>query len=187
MYVHTPDMFQDVINRRAITLFNDTLDYYVEYKVNYEMQKQQRDMSNCETYNYDNGCWYDKFERDIRSATLDNCTIPWAINNTNICTKRETVQSALMSLDKIVKERFSCPKSCLSMPISLTGGAIQGPPGKVSLKLRFSPYVQVSKEEDLYTVLSLIAEVGGYVGLLCGYSILTLIQWLYQTLKRKIQ
>ena len=186
MFIHTPDMFQDVIDRRAIQVINDSMDFYVEYRVNFEMQKRIGNHVNCEIYNYDDVCWYKKYEREIRSATSDRCTIPWALNNTHICTSEENVQSALKALDSIVMERFHCPKSCLSMPLLVTGGVIEGPADKVSLKLRFSPWVSVSNEENLYTFLSMIAEIGGYVGLLCGYSMLTFVQWFYQAIKNRI-
>ena len=70
------------------------------------------------------------------------------------------------------------------MAMDLRGGAV---PNKAwpKLKLRFQPWITVSQEEELYTILSLIAEVGGYVGLMCGYSMLTLIQWIYQWTHQK--
>ena len=48
---------------------------------------------------------------------------------------------------------------------------------KVVLKLKITFYIsqfQVTTEFRRYTVLSLVAEIGGYVGLLMGYSFLNI-------------
>ena len=187
VFVHTIDMFNDLNTRRDVSVIDKSLDYFVEYKVNYEMQKGHGGNFSCENYNYDNVCWYDKYDKVIRAATTDNCTIPWAQNNTNICTTRKNIETALGLIGNIVQERIYCPKTCLTMPLLLTGGVIEKPGPKVGLVLRFQPWIPVSHEEDLYTALSLVAEVGGYVGILCGYSILTLVQWLYQVTWSRLQ
>ncbi len=41
----------------------------------------------------------------------------------------------------------------------------------------FSPRVAHSEEHHFYSFLSMMAEVGGYVGLLLGFSFFHLAQW----------
>ena len=49
----------------------------------------------------------------------------------------------------------------------------------------FQPWVKKSKEMLSYTSLSLMAEIGGYVGIFLGYSLLNLADSIYQFLKIK--
>ena len=47
----------------------------------------------------------------------------------------------------------------------------------------FQPWVKRSKEMLSYTSLSLMAEIGGYVGIFLGYSLLNLADSIYQFLQ----
>ena len=49
----------------------------------------------------------------------------------------------------------------------------------------FQPWVKRSKEMLSYTSLSLMAEIGGYVGIFLGYSLLNLADSIYQFLQLK--
>ncbi len=51
----------------------------------------------------------------------------------------------------------------------------------------FPSRVVVSKENYFYTVLSLLAEIGGYVGLLLGVSLFHLAAGLSQIIERQIR
>ena len=125
-------------------------------------------------------------DKEVWSITSNNCTIPWALNNTNICTAPLDMQTAYQRLVIIdQEERINCPKKCVSMPILLTGEEVSYLPDEISLRFWFQPWIDQSVEKDLYTFLSLLAEVGGYVGIFCGYSVLTLIDWLYHKMKIK--
>ena len=52
--------------------------------------------------------------------------------------------------------------------------------------LYFAPRTMVSRELLLYTLLSLFAEIGGYVGLLLGVSIWNFAAWISNILESKI-
>ena len=163
-----------------------SLEYNVHFEVEEEMSKPENDGSySCKDYDYDQECVYKKYE-EIRKITSDNCTIPWALNNSKICTALKDVQTAYQRVEIIDQdERIDCPKKCVSMPILLTGGEVSSRPDEISLRLWFQPLIDQSVEKELYTFLSLLAEVGGYVGIFCGYSLLTLIDWLYHKIKIK--
>ena len=45
----------------------------------------------------------------------------------------------------------------------------------------------ISKEEELYTVLELLAEIGGHVGLFLGYSFWSCAGWISDILEIQIQ
>ena len=70
-----------------------------------------------------------------------------------------------------------CPLPCESLPIVIGGATFSR---KLNLKktgrlyLYILPQVAKTEEHYLYTFLSLFAEIGGYVGILWGCSILNL-------------
>ena len=55
------------------------------------------------------------------------------------------------------------------------------------LYLYFAPRTMYSEELELYTSLSLMAEIGGYVGLLLGVSLWHFASWISDLLEVKIQ
>ena len=79
-----------------------------------------------------------------------------------------------------------CLKVCRSMPMVFTGGDAHRKPGeKPAIKLFFQPVVSQSIEKYLYTLLDLMAEVGGYVGIMVGYSLLSFVEYFYERFKMK--
>ena len=77
---------------------------------------------------------------------------------------------------------LDCTKVCRSMPISVTGGgdrAASNPQNFPSITFHFQPWVSKSVEKELYDILSLFAEIGGYVGIIVGYSILNLADYMF--------
>ena len=55
------------------------------------------------------------------------------------------------------------------------------------LYLYFAPRTMFSEELELYTSLSLMAEIGGYVGLLLGVSLWHFASWISDMLEVKIK
>ena len=65
------------------------------------------------------------------------------------------------------------------MPMRFSGGGTSRGGLASSLTLIFQPILTLHTEKYLYTFLNLFAEVGGYVGIMVGYSLMTLIDTLY--------
>ena len=136
-----------------------------------------------------------------RAVTSNNCTVPWSLDSTNICTSEEDSKVALDMTDKIVNSDIQdCPKMCRSMPIALTGGGrkwIDTESYKclcldddctedtlIHLTFEFEPTVTTKRDELIYKPLSLFAEVGGYVGIFVGYSLLGSADYLLGLMKQ---
>ena len=111
------------------------------------------------------------------------CTTPFVRNKTNICVdpnkarKALEIQSDVFDGDDSILG-YACPKSCLRVKYSFggqkiesydTGNEQKSVPG--ALTLYFQHDIKVSKSYWSYSVLSLLAEVGGYVGLFLGISV----------------
>ena len=57
---------------------------------------------------------------------------------------------------------------------------------KTAITLYFEQRVVISEEHLFYSSLSLIAEIGGYLGLLLGVSFLNFAAWAAALIQRKI-
>jgi hypothetical protein len=105
------------------------------------------------------------------------CTTPFGPNKTHICTNETVALKAL----KLYKEAFDDHKNLCDSPCSYimvgatkTKNIIQGyVNGRKNAYMIISPRenIKVTTGHELYSFLSLIAEIGGYVGLFLGVSI----------------
>ena len=108
------------------------------------------------------------------------CTSPFGRNKSNICEDPEKSQKAFKLYQKYVAENLTetekyCPESCVYQMI--TFGAFtkeEEPYSNNILNIRFQRFIKVSKSRYSYTILELIAEFGGYVGLFLGLSVVQL-------------
>ena len=112
------------------------------------------------------------------------CTTPFVSNKSNICTDEgRSLKAINMHLD-IIKGNANtlakvCPKSCTQVS-SIVSNRLKTYEGNSesdyfaeegALKLLFPQFIKVSETEWSYSSLSLLAEVGGYVGLFLGISV----------------
>ena len=112
------------------------------------------------------------------------CTTPFVSNKSNICTDEERSLEAIDRHLKIIKGNANtlakvCPKSCTQVS-SIVSNRLKTYEGNSesdyfaeegALKLLFPQFIKVSETEWSYSSLSLLAEVGGYVGLFLGISV----------------
>ena len=82
-----------------------------------------------------------------------------------------------------------CLTPCKILDLDTNGrsSANQGMERKVMLSIDFQKWVKKNQEKRLYTSLSLLAEVGGYVGIFLGYSFLNFTESLYNFLSLRIR
>ena len=109
------------------------------------------------------------------------CTTPFGRNKSNVCndTKNGLKAATLfhdLSFVKITEAKRLCPKSCKYQMMIFGAYKIdksdQEETAKHSyLTIKFQRFVKLSKSRYSYTILELIAEFGGYVGLFLGLSI----------------
>ena len=121
----------------------------------------------------------------IRNLTqLVGCTTPFVSNKSNICTDSDQALEAINMHLEIINGNANdlakvCPRSCnqvstvvsnrLKYYLGDSASDFLTEPG--ILQFYFPKFVKVSKTVRSYSGLSLIAEVGGYVGLFLGVSI----------------
>ena len=112
------------------------------------------------------------------------CTTPFVKNKSNICTDPDKAEKAYFRQIDILKgDQFELQKICPYPYLQVS--SFYGSQNEIkeeeltiglgvptgNLFVLFKPFIRVSESYWSYTGLSLIAEVGGYVGLFLGVSI----------------
>ena len=135
----------------------------------------------CSTGDFDH-CLYDVMEHVMESEV--GCVAPWVVHADHMCLDKESAYRALMiAWDRNTNQRKDCVEPCDFFIMNLgakNGEQMAEIPGYnettgsgEGLQVFYFPgRVLVNEEKDLYPLLSLAAEVGGYVGLLLGVSFL---------------
>lgn len=126
------------------------------------------------------------------------CTTPFGRHLDNIC--KDYVNSAFLRdvvnffCEKTYKS-FNikeCPYPCTFLKVNLqskTLKSIESGFRGTLVKLQFNRFVKITETYVSYTDLSLIGELGGYIGLFLGFSVFGLCQTLstyFQFLLRKV-
>ena len=102
------------------------------------------------------------------------------MDNSNICTKPEDINATMKIAQKMHHSLANvCNSPCTTMQVFAVGdNKFKAKSGHPQLVLVFQSRIQNGQEQYLYTILTLIAEVGGYVGLILGYSLLNVAEFL---------
>ena len=113
-----------------------------------------------------------------RESMLDiGCTVSYIPDKSQICVNQNQAIKAGMIFNSITnwnqtKAKKLCPKTCLQYIISVGNKDWNDKTSSIiTLTLDFPKFIKVSRTSLSYTILELIAEVGGYVGLFLGVSI----------------
>ena len=116
----------------------------------------------CSLEPYD-ACIFDQISKAMIFQTEDNCTAPWYpphdLSNGKVCSKQNDIRAAYsIHTERITNQRKDCNDPCRVLILNQSG----------------RNYQERNETWDhfLYPIEILIAEFGGYMGLLLGLSIL---------------
>ena len=111
------------------------------------------------------------------------------MDNSNICNKTSDVNATVWVAQGMMKSiRSDCDSPCATMQVSAMGNnVVPAKAGKPQLVLYFQSRIQIGREQYLYTMLSFFAEVGGYVSLILGYSLLNLAEVIISAFERMMK
>ena len=137
-------------------------------------------------------------------------------NATKICESEDEVRRSFDEYINVMQHQLNtCKTSCKQMPITVTLiGRDESEQGKTSysstycckhrlseitptdlileiqkksrVTLQFERTVVLNKQAPIYDAISLLAEMGGYVGVLCGYSILCFTDYVFAALNKRL-
>ena len=167
---------------------------YMKSDISYEIFKQLRtkDQPCIEdpTYRKDD-CIVEQIHMD--SLATFGCTTPYGPIKDRSCINATLMTKAREFYDnKIMADEYSqCPNPCSTIASTLNIQKQSEQEGDTStlITIEFPSKVKVIQAYPAYTILSLIAEVGGYVGLFLGVSVLDLknvISSIYGLLSRTV-
>ena len=115
----------------------------------------------------------------LRKESLQElgCVTPFSFNHSDICTDKVKGYKAVQILNKYrkngVDSNVDCLEACSYLSIKVTEVATRETevPNTGQLILSFRQKMQATVSYYLYEALSLVAEIGGYVGLFLGASV----------------
>ena len=145
----------------------------------------------CSHHVYDD-CIYGMLSSLMRKNTEDQCRAPFIRDeNDTICTKPKDINTTFWyAWNRVTNQKKDCLIPCRSLTVNL--GAKNYVKKNVSeqyyglLYLYYAPRVTQNIEHRLYTILSLFAEIGGYVGLILGYSLFNVVGWTSEVIESRI-
>ena len=140
----------------------------------YQLERElPGNVKSCSYHKYDN-CMYSKLYELMINKTKDHCTVPWIRNNVRICTKPEDINETFwIAYNRVTNQYNDCDSPCHRLIVDLGAKETITLDNQTSANFHmyFPQKMLVIKENYLYTVLNLLAEIGGYMGLLLGYSL----------------
>ena len=192
VYFHQPEAFRrghsDIAGYR-FTMGDDNR--HQGFTINYEVHTMLKEGSTppCEDspdYSFDM-CIHRYIQSESRAKF--GCTAPNGLNNSQICTDSIMAKQveALQFIIESQNKTEVCPLPCKTYVIQLSKIKETGE-FSTRIVLRFSEDVVMTDERFGYEFLSLMAEVGGYVGLFLGVSVnqvSTLIELLFERYNQK--
>ena len=118
------------------------------------------------------------------------CTTPFGLNKSEICTDSNSSAKALKLYDLYVnKPGTVCPELCNFLEVSLRtqlsiNKTKEDKSGTSYMKFSLKNTIKVTNSHFLYNGLTLMAEIGGYVGLFLGISVVHVNDMVRNVLER---
>ena len=136
----------------------------------------------CAEMIYDD-CIYEKLTKRMIDETEENCTVPWfpsrfskdLIGNHKVCSEENDVNKTFwIYWDRITNQENDCNRPCKTMVLNIGGkNYVQNENQSQGVGLFYFSMTSTKTEElYLYSFSSLIADIGGYLGMLLGFSFL---------------
>ena len=202
LYFHGPDQFLDLSGRMGYKLYRgETMESQLMVRDIKLLEKdlhQDKDDTNinegsktCSTEIYDD-CIYEMLARVMLDNTADKCTVPYIRDDSNICSNPSDINTTFwIAWTRVTNQQKDCNIPCHAAMVSLGAKNYQNQTmdkqNYALLYLYYAPSVSQSTEHFLYTSTVLFAEIGGYVGLLLGFSFFELATWISRTMDTKVK
>ena len=141
-------------------------------------------------YNWDN-CTLESFDKN--ATDQNGCTVPFGLGKGKICKDSEEGKIVLKNFTDYIDATKRHKTNCLAPCRFLKTKAIKTRDFELDedivknntiLQIYFDDYIKTTEEYPMYTFLSMIAQVGGYVGLFLGWSVNQVVNPLISWLKR---
>ena len=105
------------------------------------------------------------------------------MEKTEICTDQNLSQKAMTLYQSLMAKRFTIKECAYPCKFTKTFYREKNALGEGDVSLTFSKLIKTTKAKYSYRELELLAELGGYVGLFLGISVLSLKDMLAKLLQ----
>ena len=189
VYFHAKEQFLDLsgrlgnkiyLGKRYETQITAQDAYTLEYKnvhngiILYDSDRK------CSYEPYDT-CIYKMLTKVMVEESENDCTVPWVLDNSRICTKPDDINKTFwIAWSRITNQKRDCLKPCHTTLINV--GAKNELTNEeneyAQLYAYFSSNVVQSREHYFITVIKLAGQIGGYIGLFrLALTILNLVKF----------
>ena len=151
----------------------------ISYTVYHLLDYHDERCDNSDSYSLDD-CFFCQVDNKLLQEI--GCTTPFGISTDKICRNQTLGYNAfkIFELSHMIDGSFGCKHPCSYVKVAtemkeLTKEAAETSNG---VFLTFEDEVTVVKAQYTYSILSLFAEVGSYIGLFLGYSVYQLSSYL---------
>ncbi len=155
-----------------------------------EVEGGEEGLKTCVNQNYDK-CMYKALE--TRMLNEAGCRVPFIVpqlkEKTPICEEPMAANTSYwIAWTRVTNQLDDCVVPCKSLVVDV-GGKNTRDNNKTYGEAYFyyAPRIATNEEEVLYTFLSMVAEIGGYVGLLLGFSIFHFIGWISDSINLRVR
>ena len=167
--IHTPGMFLTEV--KYLKVDNVMIEGDINYEVITQLNTDENPCNADPDYRRDD-CVVEKIHD--KSMETWGCSTPFGINKSHICTSEDKMEEAikyhdLRLLDNDLTGECLLPCTTIIPTLSIRS---KDDVGFALLTLEFPSRIKVVEAYPAYIFLSLVAEVGGYVGLFLGVSLL---------------
>ena len=166
---HFSEQFYSPNSRtRAVASMGTESKYTVSHEVITQLEKPGKCIAITKKY-YDR-CIIEKMHELMINET--GCTVPWVTDKNEICSNLNSSKIAFQIYTENRRNQNNiCPNSCNFTDINLSPPIVENDQNSIArIVFYFKQDIKTSHEYLTYTELSMIAEIGGYVGLMLGIS-----------------
>ena len=180
LHFHGTDQFLDQAGRMRSKVYRgEVIQYLIKYEDIELLEKPNIKNivdETCSHNSYD-ACLYRKVNEYMRASTNDNCTAPWISTNENVCTSLDDITESYRIWKNTVENDVGvCPIPCHFVSVNVDAKDSHET-AETNTNLAISTFyfpsaITKSTEHEIYDLLRVFGEIGGYISLLLGYSAL---------------
>ena len=172
VYFNSPGYFHSDPRRRAYFLKNKpTTVIELSYDIFKTLNQVDKPCNDTESYTSDPCFDTLAYEESMKEL---NCTWPFNKRSEKICADYDKAKQAQIIGEKYFKNKYDhCLVPCNTLKATADGNVWERSKtsGRKFIQFKFKENVKVFETYYTYNEISLIAEIGGYVGLFLGWSV----------------
>ena len=179
IWVHYPGQF---LSPNTNTKLHPDVSHFNHVFVSHELVHLLNISDQCVNEYLDFNGFDDCLYHSLSKLTMDNlnCSVPWVPQRLGgICNDTKIARQAILLYEQnFQNQRKLCPVSCKFANIQTGQATVQPAPEDMNalgeVHISFRKDVKLTQEYLLFSLDAMIGEIGGFVGLFLGYSLLSL-------------